>query len=196
QPLWEISLALGEALEMDAVESSVSVKNLLRSLDREIKLLVVHGVRALKVPADDELLRNLLYYVARSGKNAASIPENSHLFTVYNKYRLETALLEGKGGGPSGEDMLTAPDPEAMRSVITALKFEIESVKKALSDNLAGEVSDQALVEAVSIIKRVADTLAVLGIGNLRREILEQGAALELVIESSSALSQDRLIAI
>src|SRR5690606_20313405 len=59
-----------------------------------------------------------------------------------------------------------------------------------------GEVSDQALVEAVSIIKRVADTLADLGIGELRRNILEQSAALELVIESSSTLSQEQLIAI
>lgn len=37
--IWDISLALVEALEKDALEISVAVKNLLRQLDKEIKIL-------------------------------------------------------------------------------------------------------------------------------------------------------------
>ncbi|HSX51037.1 MAG TPA: Hpt domain-containing protein, partial [Cellvibrio sp.] len=37
--LWDISLALVEAIEIDAIEISVAVKNLLRQLDTEIKVL-------------------------------------------------------------------------------------------------------------------------------------------------------------
>ncbi|MEJ2417352.1 MAG: Hpt domain-containing protein, partial [Exilibacterium sp.] len=47
QPLWDIALALGEGLACDAIEASVSVKNLLRQLDKEIKLLTLNGIGAL-----------------------------------------------------------------------------------------------------------------------------------------------------
>ncbi len=104
QSLWHICLALAEALEMDAIESSVSIKNLLRQLDRELKDMVVHGVKSLDVPADDQLLKNLLYYVARSGKHAPGFASDSHLQAVYDLYELERALPEGRENGEDGDD--------------------------------------------------------------------------------------------
>lgn len=195
QSLWQIALALAEALEMDAVESSVSIKNLLRRLDREIKILAVHGTKALKVFTDDELLQNLLYYVARSGKHAPGFASGSFLKQVYDKYQLESALLEGKEEA-GGDSALSSPDPEAMRSVVTALKAELDGVKRALDLCLSGADKEESLTDAVAIIKRVADTMAVLGIGDLRRMVLEQGAALSLVLEGRGELSAEQLTAV
>src|SRR5690606_28154950 len=52
------------------------------------------------------------------------------------------------------------------------------------------------LSDALPIIKRVADTMAVLGVGDLRKRVLEQGAALELVVQSQGHLSDDQLLGI
>src|SRR5690606_33709550 len=195
QPLWDICLALAEALQMDALEISVSIKNLLRQLDREIKLLVVHGTKALNSYTKDDLIKNLLYYVARSGKHAPGFAADSHLRRVYVNYQLEQALVEGKETDDSAS-LVSAPDTEAMRSVAGALKEELDVIKHALDICLSGGDVRQALGEAMPVVKRVADTMAVLGIGELRKQMLEQGAALELVAESNSQMSHEQLMSV
>ena len=193
--LWDICLALHEALAVDALEPSVAVKNLLRQLDKEIKLLAVHGVKALTSFTNDELIKNLLYYVARAGKNSPGFLPNSHLQRVYENYQLEQALLEGKeaaNGEPT--NMIAAPDAEAMRSVVAALKDELNLVKNALDICLAGGDHHQSIYESLPIIKRVADTLAVLGLGNIRKKLLQQGSNLKQIVESGKNLTNDELL--
>jgi chemosensory pili system protein ChpA (sensor histidine kinase/response regulator) len=194
--LWDISLALVEALEIDAIEISVAVKNLLRQLDKEIKILAVHGIKALNTFTNDELIKNLLYYVARAGKHAPGFAPDSNLQRIYDSYNLEQALLEGKEASDEPNAMISAPDADAMRSVVAALKDELTIIKQALDVCLSGGDSHQALTDALPIIKRVADTLAVLGLGGLRKKILEQGAALELVADARSELSHDQLMSV
>ncbi|QEI10829.1 Hpt domain-containing protein [Cellvibrio japonicus] len=194
--LWDICLALVEALEIDALEISVAVKNLLRQLDKEIKILAVHGIKALNSFTNDELIKNLLYYVARAGKHAPGFAPDSNLQRIYDTYNLEQALLEGKEAGDDAQNMISAPDADAMRSVVGALKDELGIIKEALDVCLNGGDAQQALGSALPIVKRVADTLAVLGLGDLRKHILEQGAALELVADARSELSQDQLMAV
>ena len=194
--LWDISLALVEAIEIDAIEISVAVKNLLRQLDKEIKVLAVHGTKALNSFTNDELIKNLLYYVARAGKHAPGFPPNSQLQRVYENYHLEEALLEGKESGEEAQNMLSVPDAEAMRSVVGALKEELNLIKNSLDICLAGGDTQSALGDALPIVKRVADTLAVLGLGDLRKRVLEQGAALDLVVESSSQLTDEQLLSV
>ncbi|WP_062058169.1 Hpt domain-containing protein [Cellvibrio sp. OA-2007] len=194
--LWDISLALVEAIEIDAIEISVAVKNLLRQLDKEIKVLAVHGIKALNSFTNDELIKNLLYYVARAGKHAPGFPPNSQLQRIYETYHLEEALLEGKETSEDSQNMLSVPDAEAMRSVVGALKEELNLIKDSLDTCLAGGDTQSALSNALPIVKRVADTMAVLGLGDLRKSILEQGAVLDLVVESHSQLSDEQLIAV
>jgi chemosensory pili system protein ChpA (sensor histidine kinase/response regulator) len=194
--LWDICLALHEALEMDALEISVAVKNLLRQLDKEIKLLAVHGVKALTSFTNDELIKNLLYYVARAGKHAPGFSPESHLHRIYDNYQLEQALLEGKEAGnqQANHNMIAAPDAEAMKSVVTALKDELNLVKNALDICLAGGDHHQTVSDSLPIIKRVADTLAVLGLGNLRKKLLQQGANLKQTVEAGQSLTNDELL--
>src|SRR4051812_13538822 len=194
--LWDICLALAEALEIDALEMSVAIKNLLRQLDKEIKILAVHGTKALNSYTNDELIKNLLYYVARAGKHAPGFTPNSHLQRVYETYRLNDALIEGKESGDESSNILSSPDPEAMRSVVEALKTELDIIKHALDVCLSGGDPQTVLNEALPVVKRISDTMAVLGLGDLRKQVLEQGAALELVANSDSHLSQEQLMSI
>jgi chemosensory pili system protein ChpA (sensor histidine kinase/response regulator) len=194
--LWDICLALAEALEIDALEISVAIKNLLRQLDKEIKILAVHGTKALNSYTNDELIKNLLYYVARAGKHAPGFTPNSHLQRVYQTYHLEDALIEGKESGEDITNILSSPDADAMRSVVEALKVELDIIKNALDVCLAGGDTQTILNDALPVVKRIGDTMAVLGLGDLRKQVLEQGAALEMVANSDSQLSQEQLMSI
>lgn len=195
QPLWDICLALAEALETDVLEMSAALKNLLRQLDKEIKILAVYGVKSLDSYTNEELIKNLLYYVARAGKNTLRFKEDSQLQRIYEAYQLADALIEGNSTNSDQSNLLAAPDAEAMRSVIEALKTELEMVKLALNECISDEHAQQRLVEVVPVVKRIADTMAVLGLGPLRKRVLEQGAALERMANSASALSHDELMA-
>ncbi|MES2822041.1 MAG: Hpt domain-containing protein [Pseudomonadota bacterium] len=194
--LWDICLALAEALETDALEISAAIKNILRQLDKEIKILAVHGTSALNSYTNDELIKNLLYYVARAGKHTTNFSSFSQLQRIYETYNLAEALIEGKESSDDANNMLSAPDPDALRSVVEALKIELGVIKHALNICLSGENSTIALDEALPVVKRIADTMAVLGLGDLRKQVLEQGAALELMARSSSQLSNEQLISI
>jgi len=194
--LWDICLALAEALEIDALEMSVAIKNLLRQLDKEIKVLAVHGTKALNSYTNDELIKNLLYYVARAGKHAPVLKPDSHLQRVYETYNLHEALIEGKESGDDSSNILSSPDPDAMRSVVEALKTELDIIKHALDICLSGGDAQTVLSDALPVVKRISDTMAVLGLGELRKQVLEQGAALELVANSDSQLSQEQLMSI
>jgi len=179
QPLWDISLALLEGLESKAIDTSASVKNLLRQIDKEIKNLELGGVAALNDFTNDELIKNLLYYIARAQEQASG----KYIVRIKNAYNLETALPPTAKQSVDGvEEDIIAPDLDAIRSVVTALKDELDAIKHALDVSLTDrEKAD--VREALPIIKRVADTMAVLGIGDLRKQILAQGEKLAAVAD-------------
>ncbi|MGQ9424933.1 Hpt domain-containing protein [Gilvimarinus sp. F26214L] len=173
QPLWDISLALLEGLEQDAIESSATVKNLLRQLDKEIKILAEEGVSSLTSFTNDDLIKNLLYYVAGAG-------EGKFIDRIKQTYNLQAALPDQPTAG--SDERPAGPDLDAVRSVVDALKDELDAIKRALDVSLSDrETAD--LNEALPIIKRVADTMAVLGIADLRKQIVAQGELLAAAAE-------------
>lgn len=165
QPLWDISLALLEGLNHEVIESSATVKGLLRQLDKEIKVLVDEGVKALNTFTNDELIKNLLYYIANARH------DGKYIRRIKELYNLESALRDA-----AAEENLTS-DLEAIRSVVDALTDELDAIKRILDSTLGGS-DDLSLADAPPLIKRVADTMAVLGIGDLRKQLLAQGELL------------------
>ncbi len=180
-PLWEIAAALVEGLLRDDIELSVAVRGLLRHLARELRILGEKAPGSLDLMPRESLLKNLLYYIARSESGGKKINR------VKQRYQLAEALLDGVTIGEEGDgDTLSAPDPEAIRSVVVALSDEINSIKHVLDLSLSGQGSPEDLKEVLPIVKRVADTLAVLGIGELRKKVNAQVDVLsELSLQNS-----------
>ncbi len=176
QPLWEISLALVEALSIDGVELTASVKLLLRQLNRELKLLLRSGVQGLDKKVDEELLKNLLFYVGTSKKNGRFTDR------IREKYSLTSELQTSTGGG----QISAAPDPAAIRSVVVALKEELRTIKINLDDCLASDSVIEVLKESYPVAQRVADTLAILGVGDIRKQMLAQVTAIDNIIQSEN----------
>ncbi len=168
QPLWDISLALLEGLTNEGIESSVSIKNLLRQLHKEIKLLAQGGLASLSHFTNDELIKNILYYIARCEV------EGKHINRIRKAYNLDTALPEMD---KAEKEEVLSPDIDAIRSVVSALRDELDAIKHCLDVSLTDR-EEADISEALPIIQRVADTMAVLGIGDLRKQIMAQGEVL------------------
>ncbi|WP_394202523.1 hybrid sensor histidine kinase/response regulator [Marinagarivorans algicola] len=162
--LWQMAGALVDSLIEDEIELSVAVKGLLRRLAKEIKKLYEDAPAAFDRPIDEALARNLLYYIARSGEVSRGIKN------VKERYRLNSALFEGAVEGRGfHKNMISAPEPDTIRSVVTALREEMNTVKQILSHVVTEGGATSSLEASLPIVKRVADTLAVLGVANLRQ---------------------------
>ncbi len=180
-PIWEVSAALIDALKRDELELTVGVKGLMRYIARDLRILGEQAPDILDQPPRESLLKNLLYYVSRAEDGSEKVAK------VYAKYGLDSALVgSGEKGAQSKDDMLQAPDASAIRSVVVALQDEIGNIKHVLDLSLSGQGGIDDLKEVLPSVKRVTDTLAVLGIGDLRKQMLEQAKRLEEISEANS----------
>ncbi|HEY7773300.1 MAG TPA: Hpt domain-containing protein [Marinagarivorans sp.] len=161
--LWLLAGTLVDSLIEDEIELSVAVKGILRRLAKEIKNLYDNAPQAFDAPIDQALARNILYYVARSGDVTERIRK------VKDLYGLDNALFEGAVEGRDfHKNMISAPEPDTIRSVVAALRDEMNTVKQILNHVVIDGGATSDLEAALPIVKRVADTLAVLGVAELR----------------------------
>ncbi len=183
--LWLVGAAIVEGLGEKSIEAGTSVKMLLGQIDRQLRMAGEDGNQRAPV----ELLKNLLYYIAKSGS------ESPRLRGVKDLYRLDDAL---PGDALVNEERarMSGPDREAMKSVVDALCEELARVKDALDifvrkSDTEKNLSD--LTAMVPILKQVADTVAVLGLGQPRRILQEQ---IETVdgITSAGSIPQDGVL--
>ncbi|MFL0800215.1 MAG: Hpt domain-containing protein [Agarilytica sp.] len=180
-PIWEVSAALIDALKRDELELTVGVKGLMRYIARDLRILGEQAPEILDQPPRESLLKNLLYYVSRAEEGSEKVAK------VYAKYGLGSALVgSNEAAGQAKDDMLQAPDASAIRSVVVALQDEIGNIKHVLDLSLSGQGGVDDLKEVLPSVKRVTDTLAVLGIGDLRKQMLEQAKRLEDISEANS----------
>lgn len=186
-PLWDIGLAVVEGIENDTIPGSVALNILLRDLDKEIRHMSTVGMASLDEFAPDELVKNLLYYIARSQGDSPKI------LAMRELYRLDRALP----GMQAGNDDMTlgAPDPEAMRSVVVALSEEFKQIREIFDNYVNGrETSNESLSGAVAVFKQAGDTLAVLGLADMRKKMAQMTSDLREKISSTELATADSLM--
>ena len=84
--LWQIASGLVEGLASGGVSNGTSVRTLLRQVDKQLKRLVEEGADGINQAAPDELIKNLLFYVAKAPGQTPRIQ------TLKQHYRLDEAL--------------------------------------------------------------------------------------------------------
>ncbi|MDI1301418.1 MAG: Hpt domain-containing protein [bacterium] len=184
--LWLVSAALVEGLIEKSIDAGTSVKMLLAQVDRQLRN--AGGDASRRAPTD--LLKNLLYYVAKSSGNTGK------LRSVKDLYRLDDAL---PGDALVNEERarMNGPDREAMKSVVDALCEELARVKDALDlfvRKTDAEKSVGDLSALVPVLKQVADTVAVLGLGQPRRILQEQIETIDSITSSGVLPLDGRLL--
>ncbi|MDE3737100.1 Hpt domain-containing protein [Pseudomonas resinovorans] len=166
--LWQIASGLVEGLANGSVVNGSSVRNLLRQVDKELKRLLEQGADGFNQAAPEELVKNLLFYVAKAPAQSPRIR------ALKERYRLDEALPD-TAVVDEERARLAGPDRDAMRSVVTALCEELVRVKDSLDLFVRSDRSGVAELDSLlPPLKQIADTLAVLGFGQPRKVILDQ----------------------
>ena len=183
-PLWQAASGLVDGLANRSLELSTSVRALLRQLDSELRLLIKNGVVELNRPASGELLKNLLFYVAKSNPNSARLQR------LHEQYNLAEALP-----AEVTDDARGLADRDAIRSVVSALSEELVRVKDSLDIFVRSDRSRLTELESLQpSLKQIADTLAVLGFAQQRKVVLDQAEVLDALAKGTVTASDASLM--
>jgi len=179
--IWLPALAFSEWLaKQDALPKSAKV--LLRQLDQLLKQDLDKGVAAINRPPADELLKNLLFYVARTDARGEAIR------LVQKRFRLDEALPDSD----AMEEQTMGANTDAMSGALTALVEEITGVKEGLDQIVRGAAErTPALEDARLSIRQIADTMGILGLGMPRKVMQEQESMIVALQGRDEAVSAD-----
>ncbi|HEV2110706.1 MAG TPA: Hpt domain-containing protein, partial [Gammaproteobacteria bacterium] len=186
--LWWIVGGIIEGLREGGIEADVSLKQLLGQVDRQMKKLMEQGeAQAAEEPAQD-LVNNLLYYIGRAtthGKRIAAIKESFKLGELLPQ---ESELAEAR-------ESLSGPNANLMRTVSGAIREDISRIKDTLDIFVRMGKSDTAeLAPLDELIKKVGDTLIVLGLPKLNQELEAQRKNLQQLLTAKQAPDEAALM--
>ena len=170
--LWWVIGAVLEAVRANGLEGSATLKRLLGQADRQIKVLYEIGeARYCENPPID-LLNNLLYYVARATTGGGRIAAVRASFKLSELLPVDDTIEQER-------ESLSAPSVKLMRTVAAAIKEDLSKVKDVLDIFVrrGGGRSDE-LVPQLELLKKISDTLGVLGLGELRQRVQQEVADL------------------
>jgi len=185
--LWWVVGAIIEALRDGGLETGVSVKRLLGLADREILQLYTQGEGRYSQAPPVELLNNLLYYAARSTSNGPKIT------AVRASFRLNE-LLNVDDSVEQERENLSAPSVKLMRTVSAAIREDLGKVKDVLDIFVRRGGQPAELESQVGMLRKIGDTLGVLGLGELRQLVLEETARLEAMAAGKTAADHAALV--
>jgi len=185
--IWLISSALIEGLSKDGIDSNVSIKMLLGQVDRSIKQLIDTDEKTFSENTPGDLLKNLLYYVARISTDSPRVKN------IKTTYRLEE-LLPGDTELEEARSGMGGLNAELLGTVSAGIREDLLEVKDALEIFVHSEVRDLGRLNSLpALLAKIADTLSMLGLGMPREQVLEQQQVINDII-SKSKEATDELI--
>jgi chemosensory pili system protein ChpA (sensor histidine kinase/response regulator) len=187
--LWWVVGAVLEALGDGGLEESVTLKRLLGHADRELRRLYEIGEERYSAEPPLELLNNLLYYVARSRSSGPRIAAVRASFRLAELLPVDDAVEQER-------ESLSAPSVKLMHTVAAAIKEDLGRVKDALDLFTRKGGQPEELEPQVELLKKIGDTLAVLGLGSLREQVQAELGRLGDIVSRRTAADADSLIGI
>jgi chemosensory pili system protein ChpA (sensor histidine kinase/response regulator) len=187
KPLWEVLAGVLVALRANGLEGSVQVKRLIGQADRQLKRLVDSGEATFVNAPPVELMNSLLYYVARAKSDDARI----------TKLRSAYALAEAVPGEAQLERVregLSGPSVKLMHTVAAAIKEDLNTVKDVLDVFVRTGMQNVAeLKPQVEMLKKIGDTLGVLGLEQARNQMQNEARRLSVVVASNKVADASML---
>ncbi|HSP00420.1 MAG TPA: histidine kinase, partial [Thioalkalivibrio sp.] len=186
--LFWIGGAVVEALSNDALEPSVTVKQLLGRIDREIRQLIQDGESSVAARIPGDLIKNLLYYVARSR------PGGDQAGEVKRAFRLGELLPEGADLEEALAN-IRGPNQELMDTVSRAIREDLAEVKDGLDvymHSAQPQVGD--LAPLVEKLQRMADTMAMLGMAEPREMALREAETIDAMVKAGGEGQDDGML--
>jgi chemosensory pili system protein ChpA (sensor histidine kinase/response regulator) len=188
--LWWVSSGVIEALRQGGLESSASVKRLLGQVDLQIRRLIDEGERALEADPPFELINSLLFYVARTTSRGRRVSEIRKAFSLADLIPQQQELTEAR-------DSLSAPSIKLMQTVGAAIREDLTRVKDVLDIFVrTGMNRVQELSGQLDLLKKIGDTLGVLGVPALKDAVQAQERLLRDIAEGRVDPDEETLLGI
>ncbi len=186
--LWWVVGAILEAVRANGLEGSATLKRLLGQADRQIKTLYELGEGRYCEDPPVDLLNNLLYYVARASTSGGRIAAVRASFKLSELLPVDDSIEHER-------ESLSAPSVKLMRTVAAAIKEDLSKVKDVLDIFVrrGGGHSDE-LVPQLELLKKISDTLGVLGLGELRQRIQQEISELSDIVTDGKTPPDESLI--
>ncbi len=188
--LWWVVGAVIEALREGGLEGGVSIKRLLGLADREIRRLYELGEPRYCQSPPVDLLNNLLYYVGRSNSNGMRVAAVRASFRLNELLPVDESIEQER-------ESLSAPNVKLMQTVAVAIREDLAKVKEVLEQyGRRGVSQGEELRPQVALLRKIGDTLGVLGLGAQRAAVQTQTERLERMLESATPADETALVEI
>lgn len=185
--LW-VAEGLVDSLKHKGVDASVAVKSLVGQVDRSIKQIIDGGEVALAIEPPNDLLKNLLYYVAGSSADDSKTKE------IKQSFNLAEVMPDTKTLEKARAD-LNAPNAALMDTVSGVLREDLQQVKDSLDIFMRSDDKNVEILMPVSEkLTSMADTLGMLSLGPQRKALLTQIDLINGLIDKSHEFNENELM--
>src|SRR5690348_5363460 len=186
--LWWVVGAVIEALRENGLEGGQSIKRLLGLADREIRRLYELGEARYCQGPPVELLNNLLYYVGRAESTGMRVSAVRASFRLAELLPVDESIEQER-------ESLSAPSVKLMQTVAAAIREDLSKVKDVLDIFVRrGAGQPQELSPQVELLRKIGDTLGVLGLGELRGIVQAQTEKLDKIVSGSLKADETTLV--
>jgi chemosensory pili system protein ChpA (sensor histidine kinase/response regulator) len=186
--LWWVVGAILEAVRANGLEGSATLKRLLGQADRQIKALYELGEARYCEDPPIDLLNNLLYYVARATTSGGRISAVRASFKLAELLPVDDTIEQER-------ESLSAPSVKLMRTVAAAIKEDLSKVKDVLDIFVRrGGGQSAELLPQLELLKKISDTLGVLGLGELRQRVQDEIQSLSQIVQDGKPPPEDALV--
>lgn len=188
--LLDASEALVVALRDGSIETSAAIKPLFGQLDRVFKRIIDEGEEAAARDFPLDLLKNQLYYVARSDSADPVVQAVRRSADLANSF----PVLDRQGDAMA---VLGGPGKAMFNAVGDALRGDLLAVKDELDLYIRGARDDFSQLDAlIAPIRRIGDTLGMVGGGRLRSRLVPHGERLQKAVDTQQPVEDDHLMAL
>src|SRR5579872_4829396 len=188
--LWWVVGAVIEALQENGLESGQSVKRLLGLGDREIRRLYEQGEARYSQAPPVELLNNLLYYVGRAESAGPKVSAVGASFRLSELLPVDETIEQER-------ENLSAPSVKLMQTVAAAIREDLSKVKDVLDIFVRrGAAQPAELASQVEMLRKIGDTLGVLGLGELRALVQGETERLGKIVSGAVRADEATLVEI
>src|ERR1700744_832033 len=186
--LWWVTGAILEAVRANGLEGSATLKRLLGQADRQIKALYELGEARYCEDPPIDLLNNLLYYVARATTGGGRVSAVRASFQLSELLPVDDSIEQER-------ESLSAPSVKLMRTVAAAIKEDLSKVKDVLDIFVRrGGGRHDELMPQLDLLKKISDTLGVLGLGELRQRVQQEVVDLSETLRDGNNPSEAALV--
>src|SRR6185437_12200254 len=137
-----------------------------------------------------ELLNNLLYYVGRAESSGVRVSSVRASFRLAELLPVDESIEQER-------ESLSAPSVKLMQTVAAAIREDLSKVKDVLDIFVRrGAGQPQELSPQVELLRKIGDTLGVLGLGELRSTVQAQTEKLEKIVAGTLEANETTLVEI